>query len=263
MNSIKMNNVKNNNKLELSNTKSKTNIFKYLFFLIGIILIIFIIYVAISYYNYSKVSCYEKKSFSDYLFSNDSNICILFDKPIPKVVPKPVFTINKDNVPKDGNLLQKDEVFHINNQDYTYDQSKCKCAAYGARLATKNEITDAYNKGANWCTYGWSEGQNAFYPTQKCFYDALLREEQYEEEEFLFNSENYCGKPGINGGYFSDPQIKFGINCYGKKPKGSVIVEKKPYCSPKNFCKLPKNSYSNQKLSTDEISPFNNLQWNN
>ena len=27
-----------------------------------------------------------------------------------------------------------------------------------------------------------------------------------------------CGKPGINGGYFSDPTMKFGVNCYGVKP---------------------------------------------
>ena len=26
------------------------------------------------------------------------------------------------------------EVFHISNQDYTYNQAKCKCNAYGARL---------------------------------------------------------------------------------------------------------------------------------
>ena len=28
-----------------------------------------------------------------------------------------------------------------------------------------------------------------------------------------------CGKPGINGGDFSDPKMKFGVNCYGVKPE--------------------------------------------
>ena len=30
---------------------------------------------------------------------------------------------------------------------------------------------------------------------------------------------NSCGRPGINGGYFENPYIKFGVNCFGKKPK--------------------------------------------
>ena len=93
-----------------------------------------------------------------------------------------------------GGFLEKDEVFHISNQDYSYEQSKCKCSSYGARLATKNEITNAYNNGANWCSYGWTEGQNAFYPVQKCYYDSLM-----EESGFLENSDKYCGKPGLNG----------------------------------------------------------------
>ena len=83
-----------------------------------------------------------------------------------------------------------------------------------------------------------------------------------EEDEFLENSDKYCGKPGLNGGYFSNPQLKFGVNCYGVKPKGSVIKPKSPYCAPKEFCKLSKNSYASQKLSTDEISPFNENKWN-
>ena len=29
---------------------------------------------------------------------------------------------------------------------------------------------------------------------------------------------NNCGRPGINGGYIDNPYIKFGVNCYGKKP---------------------------------------------
>jgi len=29
---------------------------------------------------------------------------------------------------------------------------------------------------------------------------------------------NNCGRPGVNGGYIDNPYIKFGVNCYGKKP---------------------------------------------
>ena len=26
-----------------------------------------------------------------------------------------------------------------------------------------------------------------------------------------------CGRPGLNGGYFDNPNLKFGVNCYGVK----------------------------------------------
>ena len=28
-----------------------------------------------------------------------------------------------------------------------------------------------------------------------------------------------CGRPGINGGYIGNTNIKYGVNCYGYKPK--------------------------------------------
>ena len=27
-----------------------------------------------------------------------------------------------------------------------------------------------------------------------------------------------CGVPGVNGGYFDNPEMRFGVNCYGAKP---------------------------------------------
>ena len=227
-------------------------------YVIGIIVIVFIIiYVGMCYYNYSSIECYEKKSFVTYLFDfKSSEICTIYQKPMPKTPQPPV--IKKNNSPGLGNLLKNKEVFHIENQEYTYDQSKCKCASYGGRLATKDEVTNAYNNGANWCSYGWTEGQNAFYPVQKCYYDALS-----EDDDFMENSDKYCGKPGLNGGHFSDSQLKFGVNCYGVKPKGSLVKPKDPACYTENkyFCSLSKNSSASQKLSSDVISPFSDTKW--
>ena len=31
-------------------------------------------------------------------------------------------------------------------------------------------------------------------------------------------TENMNGKPGVNGGYFENPEYKFGANCCGVKP---------------------------------------------
>jgi hypothetical protein len=71
-----------------------------------------------------------------------------------------------------------------------------------------------------------------------------------------------CGKPGLNGGYFANGMLKFGINCYGKKPKGENSNKmKKPYCPPMNFCKLDANYDASHKLDSDEISPFNGEKW--
>lgn len=107
---------------------------------------------------------------------------------------------------------EKDEVFNVSNNLYTYDDAKAVCTAYGSRLATYNEIEEAYNNGAEWCNYGWSDGQMAFFPTQKTTWTELQKNPK---------AKNNCGRPGVNGGYMENPYIKFGVNCYGKKPKPS------------------------------------------
>lgn len=102
------------------------------------------------------------------------------------------------------------EVFNVSNNLYTYDDAKAVCTAYGARLATYDEIEDAYNKGGEWCNYGWSEGQMAYFPTQKATWEELQKNPK---------TKNNCGRPGVNGGYMENPYIKFGVNCFGQKPK--------------------------------------------
>lgn len=236
------------NKFKTTNNESKV---KYIIICILVILLLAILlYIGIAYYNYSNITCYEKKDFWDYIidFSNPE-ICIRKTAPPP---PK------KPSVPLLSIIEDRKEVFHIANQDYTYDQAKCKCESYGARLATKEDITDAYNNGANWCTYGWSEKQSAFYPVQKCDWDKM----KSENERLPENKRRFCGLPGLNGGFFANPQIKFGVNCYGVKPKGSIVQAKQPYCPPMNFCKLESNYEASHKLDTDEVVGFNNDKWN-
>ena len=117
----------------------------------------------------------------------------------------------KGNVSTMGNTVPKhiDEVFNISNNLYTYDDAQAVCAAYGARLATYDQIEDAYENGADWCNYGWSDGQMAFFPTQKETWSKLQKNPKRK---------NDCGRPGVNGGYMANPYLKFGINCYGKRP---------------------------------------------
>lgn len=108
--------------------------------------------------------------------------------------------------------VSEDEVFNISNNLYTYDDARNICSAYGAKLATYDDMEKAYTGGAEWCNYGWSEDQMAFFPTQKATWTELQKSEK---------KKNNCGRPGINGGYMANPNIKFGVNCFGKKPKAS------------------------------------------
>ena len=114
----------------------------------------------------------------------------------------------------DGELpivpIESDEVFNVSDNKYTYEDAQAVCSSFGAKLATYDQIESAYTNGAEWCNYGWSEGQMAFFPTQKETWDKLQK---------FPKKKNNCGRPGINGGYIDNPYIKFGVNCYGKKPK--------------------------------------------
>jgi hypothetical protein len=68
---------------------------------------------------------------------------------------------------KNSQIFMKKQVFNVPGNDYVYPDAKALCQAYGARLATYSEIEDSYNSGAEWCNYGWSEGQMALFPTQQ------------------------------------------------------------------------------------------------
>ena len=103
----------------------------------------------------------------------------------------------------------EDEVFNVSNNKYSYEDAQAVCGSFGAKLATYDQIEAAYNNGAEWCNYGWSDGQMAFFPTQKETWDKLQK---------FPKKKNNCGRPGVNGGYIDNPYVKFGVNCYGKKP---------------------------------------------
>ena len=112
----------------------------------------------------------------------------------------------------------KTGVFHIPANKYTYEDSKQVCKAYGARLATYNEIEKAYEEGGDWCSYGWTDSQMVLYPTQK---------ERWEKLQEIEGHEHACGRPGVNGGYIANPNAEFGINCYGKRPEASAEDKKR------------------------------------
>jgi len=238
-----------------------------LWIILYLILAVVICYLTVMTTKYLATKCPHKRNWFNYIFRFCfSDVC---KKPEAAVVTnvhymselppshhphkKPIVPHkNKTNPAVEYNIkeLEKPEqVFHISNQDYSYDQAKCKCASYDAKLATYGQMVEAYNKGADWCSYGWSEGQTAYYPTQKCKWEKMSKEEREK-----------CGKPGVNGGFFADPYLKFGVNCYGKKPEGKVVKLKHPTCR-QNYCEMKQNYFASHRLETDEIAPFNEKEW--
>ena len=138
--------------------------------------------------------------FFKYVLKIDVIAVIFGDIKVPDLKP------NKDGAKV---TAVKDEVYNISNNLYSYEDAKAVCKAMGSRLATYDEVEDAYNNGAEWSTYGWSEDQHAYFPTQKDTWAKLQKVKGHEHD---------LGRPGVNGGYFSNPNVRFGVNCYGVKP---------------------------------------------
>jgi hypothetical protein len=155
-------------------------------------------------------------------------------------------------------ILLRPQVFNVPGNDYVYPDAKALCSAYGARLATYKEIEDSYKDGAEWCNYGWSDGQMALFPTQQKTYDELQKIEGHE---------NDCGRPGVNGGYIANPALKFGVNCYGYKPRITSTEEDLMASEPiypktaKDIAMENRVNYWKDKLSEILVSPFNNDTW--
>jgi len=105
------------------------------------------------------------------------------------------------------------EVFNVSKNTFNYYDAEPLCKALGAELATYEQVKSAWENGADWCNYGWVKGQTAVYPTQKETWTKL----QAGPED----QRGSCGVPGLNGGFFDNPEMRFGVNCYGPKPEQS------------------------------------------
>jgi len=175
------------------------------------------------------------------------------DGPAPDAVPSdPIDQQAVQNI-----LPSVKEVFNIADNKYKYSDAEPLCKAYGAELATYDQVKEAWNKGADWCNYGWVKGQAAVYPTQESTYTKL----QAGPED----QKGACGITGINGGYFDNPDLRFGVNCYGAKP-GKSDADERAQMKPRNM--------TNDALEYDRkvqeykhdiheipILPFNGSKW--
>jgi hypothetical protein len=208
--------------------------------IIIVILILLILVNAFQYFFSVNVSAYVKG-----LFTKNKEIDIVIDQTRyqPSSVPEIKF---------------RKQVFNIPGNYYNYENAKALCQAYGSDLATYTQIENSYKKGGEWCNYGWSDGQMALFPTQQNTFNNLQNIKGHEHD---------CGRPGINGGYIANPEVRFGVNCYGNKPRitdeeEDMMKNATPYPETMEESAFQKrvDFWKNQ---VDEIlvSPFNYNSW--
>jgi hypothetical protein len=231
--------VNNNGGTSFGNSESKGG-WNILSIIIIIILVLLILVNALQYFFSINVTAYVQD-----IFTSKPKIDIVVDQSTyqPTTVPEIKF---------------RKQVFNIPGNYYNYKNAEAICKAYGADLASYDQIEKAYNRGAEWCNYGWSKGQMALFPTQKRTFDRLQTTKGHEHD---------CGRTGINGGYIANPQVKFGVNCYGYKPRindeEEELMEKAtPY--PENIKDIAfqkRVDYWKNKIDEILVSPFNYNTW--
>ena len=150
------------------------------------------------------------------------------------------------------------EAYHIPGNNFTYNDAKAVCKAFNGDIATFNQLREAQQKGASWCSYGWTQDKLALYPTSE--YDWKKLQEKSDKKYS-------CGLPGINGSYLDNPYVKLGANCYGVKPYKSKLESdllNDDYNIPKSEKELLFNErvkYWKNRLGNVLIYPFNNKNW--
>ena len=145
------------------------------------------------------------------------------------------------------------QVFNVARNLYTYAEAEPLCKAFGAELATYEQVKDAYNSGADWCNYGWAKGQLAIYPTQQATYDKL----QAGPED----QRGSCGAPGMNGGFFPNADQRFGVNCYGSRPTESPLDERMQFQAQNETAFDREVSRFRAELPSIAVNPWNSQQW--
>jgi hypothetical protein len=210
-------------------------------FIIIFVLVILILVNAFQYFFSINVTAYVSG-----LFTPKTTVDIVVDQNTtyqPSTVPEIKF---------------RKQVFNIPGNYYNYENAKAICTAYGANLATYKQIEEAYDSGAEWCNYGWSQGQMALFPTQQPTFDRLQTIDGHHQD---------CGRPGINGGYIANPEVKFGVNCYGYKPKineeeENLMKTSSPYPETvKDLAFQKRVDYWKNKVDEILVSPFNYNIW--
>lgn len=256
-----INSAANNLGLPTVNNSSKSKI-PWVYIIIGIIFITAVILLTVFY---DKI-----------MNALPSSIQNIFTSTPAEPVPVPVNEVEKlpeenSNIEQLGlssnigasvnNILpERKEVFNIAENRYTYNDAEPLCKAMGAELATYDQVKEAWKQGADWCNYGWVKGQRAVYPTQEETWEKL----QSGPED----QRGACGIVGVNGGYFDNPDLRFGVNCYGSKPAQKehdeqlIAAGKMQPATPDVIEFNRKVSHYKSNINEIGVLPFKQNSWN-
>lgn len=147
------------------------------------------------------------------------------------------------------------QVFNVSRNVYKFSEAEPLCRAFGAELATYDQVKDAYKSGADWCNYGWVKGQLAVYPTQKDTYDKLQKGPKEDRMS--------CGLPGVNGGYFPNEDQRFGVNCYGPRPAETALDARLEKEEKSDIAFDRQVNDFKAELESIAVSPWSAGQWSN
>ena len=87
--------------------------------------------------------------------------------------------------------------------DMTQTEATATCRALGGELASKAQLTQAYDDGAEWCSCGWTSDNNTngYFPMQSAKAGCSTKREIIECQPAAYNK-----------------QGKYNANCYGVYP---------------------------------------------
>ena len=146
-------------------------------------------------------------------------------------------------------IENKKEVFLVSNNIFSKSDGPKVCEGlFNSVAATKEQLNDSFNNGANWCNYGWTSEGHAYYPLQTDTLNTTCE-----------------GKAGLNGGIMEDNDYKLGVLCYGIKPEDTKYTNldkvKKDCSMAEGDIKLLENYRKKLENGNVKIAPFNDKAW--
>lgn len=233
---------------------------KVIFFLLaGLFAILFLVFI---YYLYAEK--FDTEAVMDYDLAKPDQLSPEMSSNVTQqntLKPTSNNSINSIQKTDDIEIFNKKQgpvakqVFNIGENKYTYKEAQALCKVFGSDIASLEQLMGAYRKGADWCNYGWVDGQMAFYPTQKETWLKLQKNDTKEKR-------NACGQPGINGGYFDNENLRFGVTCYGIKPEPRAHEKIKQNLVSDADAELQKMvDKFKEEVDGMTILPFNRDKW--
>ena len=136
---------------------------------------------------YASPPVFTNNFYNDLPLTSEKKTAAVAVKPAVKPAAAPDYYYH-------NKTTQEPQVYHIFNNVYTFEQAEPECMRRKGRLATKSEVTRAYNQGASWCSWGWTSNGHAYMP----------------------NRDRKCNASvGVLDVSTVDDTLRLGVNCFG------------------------------------------------